>query len=113
MNVMYYDIHEHIADWAKWLRKKVDGMHYPPKMVLDIYYLKEQTKVEGHGFTLQVTGLRGDHYRNMSLEFYVLSVIYQEKACVNHSFLANLTIQNTIKQKKKAVSQFRLFIQYI
>jgi len=70
-------------------------------MVLNIYYLKEQTKVEGHGFTLQVTGLRGDHYRNMSLEFYVLSVIYQEKACVNHSFLSNLTIQNTIKQKKK------------
>jgi len=74
------------VDNSKWLKERVDSMRYPPKIIVDIYYLKEQTRDEGHGFTLQVTGLRGDHDRNTSLEIFVHSGMYREQTCEYNSF---------------------------
>ena len=72
---------------AKWLLKKVDGMRYPPKIIVDIYCLKEQTKVEDHDFTLQVTGIRRYHDRNMSLEIFARSEMYREQKCEYYNVL--------------------------
>ena len=62
-----------------WLKKKVDDMLYPPRIILDIYYHKYQAIVEHCDITLQVTGLRGCHDRDTSLNIHVHSDMFSEQ----------------------------------
>jgi len=78
---------------ASFMRNKVADHQYPPRMIVDIYYHKEQAEFPMLNVTLSIDGVYGISDSNKSLCFHVHSSMFTRHSC-KELHLTNITLVN-------------------